>query len=268
MTRREFTAALAALPAALRATDAQGETLQEKGKRVINQCIQGLGGDAFRQMPGHLEIGRAFRFYDDKLTGLFPAKIYTKYVEPQPGNALREVQRQVLGKKDDESVILTGTEGWDITYKGAEAVTRENLDKFRETLLTDIFYILRARVDEPNTTFFSNGSDVIDNQPTEIVDYYDADNRSVKVWINSTTWLPVRQLVKRWDPLIKDRRDEFTRFTKYRDAGNGVMWPHEIQRDRDGEKTYQLISDKVTVEVFNDSMFELPPNVKILKNVK
>ncbi len=232
MTRREFTAAVLALPATLHAA----ETLQEKGKRVINQCIQGLGGDAFRQMPGHLEVGRAYRFYNDTITGLFPAKIYTKYLEPQPGNALREVQRQELGKKGDEAVILTGTEGWDITYKGAEAVTQENLDKFREILLTDIFYILRVRLDEPNTTFFSNGADVIDNQPTEIVDYYDTDNRSVKVWINSTTWLPVRQLVKRWDPLIKDRRDEFTRFTKYRDAGNGVMWPHEVQRDRDGER--------------------------------
>jgi hypothetical protein len=261
MTRREFTAAVLALPAGLRAA----ETLQEKGKRVMNQCIQGLGGDAFRQMPGRLEVGRSFRFYNDTLTGLFPAKIYTKYLESQPGNALREVQRQELGKKGDEAVILTATSGWDITYKGAEAVTQENLDKFREILLTDIFYILRVRLDEPNTTFFSNGADVIDNQPTEIVDYYDADNRSVKVWINSTTWLPVRQLVKRWDPLIKDRRDEFTRFTKYRDAGNGVMWPHEIQRDRDGEKTYQLISDRVTIGVFNDSMFELPPNVKILK---
>jgi hypothetical protein len=262
MTRRHFAASLSLLPAGLRAA----ETQQERGKRIIEQCIQGLGGDAFRQLAGLLETGRAYRFYNDQIAGLSPAKIYTKYLPARPGGpAIREMQRQVLGKKDDESIILTGTEGWDVTYRGAEPIPEENIARFRDTLLTDIFYILRERLDEPNMSLFARGADVVENQPVEIVDYYDGDNRNVTVWIHSSTWLPVRQLVKRWDPLIKDRRDEYTRFTKYRDAGSGVMWPHEIQRDRDGEKMYQLISDSVAVGVFNDSMFVLPPGVKILK---
>jgi hypothetical protein len=259
MTRRRFTTALALLPVAARAA----ETQQEKGRHVIDKCIDALGGDAFRQMPGHLQTGRAYRFYNDQISGLAPAKISTKYLEPGP--PMREVQRQVLGKKDDEVVILSATEAWDITYRGAEAIPAERLDQFHETVLTDIFYILRCRLGEPNMSLFSRGADIVENQPTEAVDYYDADNRNVTVWIHSSTWLPVRQLVKRWDPLIKDRREEMTRFTKYRDAGNGVMWPHEIQRDRDDEKTYQLISDSVKVSAFADSLFTLPPNVKILK---
>lgn len=259
MTRRDFTTALALLPVAAHAA----ETLQERGRRVIDRCVDALGGDAFRQMPGHLQTGRAYRFYNDQIAGLAPAKIYTKYLEP--GVAMREIQRQELGKKDDESVILTATEGWDITYRGAEPIPTERLDQFHETVITDIFYILRCRLDEPNMSLFSRGADIVENQPTEVVDYYDADNRNVTFWIHSTTWLPVRQLVKRWDPLIKDRREEMTRFTKYRDAGNGVMWPHEIQRDRDDEKSYQLISDSVKAGAFPDSMFTLPPNVKVLK---
>jgi hypothetical protein len=266
MTRRRFTAALALLPAGTGAA----ETQQEQGRRIIDQCIEALGGDAFRQMPGHLQTGRAYRFYADKLTGLAPARIYTKYLDTAQGDAsagktLREVQRQVLGKHDDEALILTATEGWDVTYRGAEAVPAERVDQFREFTLTDIFYILRARLDEPNMSLFSRGEDIVDNRPTEIVDYYDADNRNVTVWIHSSTWLPVQQLVKRWDPLINDRRDEITSFTKYRDAGNGVKWPHEFQRQRDGEKTYQLISDSVKVGAFNDSLFKLPPGVKILQ---
>ena len=260
MTRRRFTASLAILPATLRAAESQ----QERGRRVIGQCLQALGGDAFRQMPGHLQKGKAYSFYNNVITGLSPAKIYTKYLEAVPG-PLRQLQRQVLGKNDDETVLLSGNEGWDVTYRGAEAIPADKIDRFRETTLTDIFYILRARMDEPNMSLFSRGADVVENQPTEIVDYYDADNRQVTVWIHSTTWMPVRQLVKRWDPLIKDRRDELTHFTKYREAGNGVMWPHEIQRERDGEKIYQLSSDSVKVGVFADSMFSLPPNTKILK---
>jgi hypothetical protein len=264
MTRRQFTTAAALLPSALGAA----ETSQEHGRRVIDKCIDALGGDAFRNMPGHLQIGRAYRFYNDQLSGLSPAKIYTKYLETPQGEGtkmLREVQRQVLGKNDDEAVILTASEGWDVTYRGAEPIPVERVDQFREIALTDIFYILRTRLAEPNMSLFSRGADVVENQPVEAVDYYDADNRNVTFWIHSSTWLPVRQLVRRWDPLIKDRRNEMTRFTKYHDAGNGVMWPATIQRDRDDEKTYQLFSDSVKVGVFNDSMFKLPPGVKILK---
>jgi len=259
MTRRQFSAAFALIPAGLHAA----ETQQERGKRVIDQCIQALGGDAFRQMPGNLQTGHAYRFYEDKIAGLAPAKIYTKYLET--GQPLRELQRQVLGKNDDEAVILTNSDCWDVTYRGADPIPAERVDEFRELTLTNIFYILRARLNEPNMSLFSRGAEVVENRPTEVVDYYDADNRKVTVWIHSSSWMPVRQLVKRWDPLIKDRRDEMTHFTKYRDAGNGVMWPHEIQRDRDGEKVYQLISDSVRVGAFNDSLFQLAPNVKILK---
>jgi hypothetical protein len=264
MTRRRFTAALAMLPAGLRAA----ETSQEHGRRVIDKCINGLGGETFRQMPGHLETGQAYRFYNNDITGLEPAKIYTKYLATPQGTGdktLRELQRQVLGKKDDEAIILNATEGWDITYRGAEVIPATTIDQYREHLLTDVFYILRTRMEEPNISFFSQGADVVENQPTEIVDFYDADNRHVTIWIHSSTGLPVRQLVKRWDPLIKDRREEMTHYTKYRDAGNGVMWPHQIQRDRDGEKTYQLISDSVVVGSYPDTMFQLPSGVKILK---
>jgi hypothetical protein len=263
MTRRQFsTAALALLPGSLR-----GETQQERANRVIKQTIQALGGDAFRQMPGRVETGRAFSFYEDKVAGLSPAKIYTKYLpeDSDKDRPLREVQRGVYGKKEEEAVILTPPDGWDVTYRGAQPLPAERIAQFVETVRYDTLYILRARLDEPNVSFDSRGSDVVENQPVEVLDFYDAENRNVRMWIHSSTRLPVRQLVKRWDPLIKDRREEITRYTKYRDAGNGVMWPFAIQRERDGEKTSQLFSDSVKVGPLEDSLFKLPPGVVMLK---
>ena len=57
-----------------------------------------------------------------------------------------------------------------------------------------------------------------------------------------------------------------TRYSKYRQVGNGVLWPYDTERERDGEKIFELYSEKVTVgDDLNDSMFALPPGVKILK---
>jgi hypothetical protein len=87
----------------------------------------------------------------------------------------------------------------------------------------------------------------------------------VTVWIHQDTHLPVKQRFKRWDPVINEQREEVTRYTKYREAGNGVMWPHDTQRERDKEKIFELYSDKVTIGGnLPDSMFELPPGVTVL----
>jgi hypothetical protein len=260
LTRRQFAASMAVFSPGLYA-----QTQQERARQVIDRTIDALGGDAFRQMPGRLETGRAVSFYADEISGLSPAKIYTRYLPAEPGRVLRMVQRQVLGKKDDETILLSAEEGWDITYRGARALTEDRLAQFRESVLLDVFYILRARLDEQHVSFFSRGTDVVENQPVHIIDFYDADNRSTTIWIHSSTYLPTRQLVNRWDASIKDRTEDITRFTKYRDAGNGVMWPFAVQRERDGEKTFQLFSDSVKTGPQDENLFKLPPGIPVLK---
>jgi hypothetical protein len=75
----------------------------------------------------------------------------------------------------------------------------------------------------------------------------------------------VRQRFYRWDPVIDDRREEVTHYTKYRDIGNRVMWPYATERDRDTEKIYQMYSDRVTAgDALSDSLFQLPGGIKLL----
>ena len=72
----------------------------------------------------------------------------------------------------------------------------------------------------------------------------------------------------RRDPETKLQIEEVTRFAKYRDVG-GVMWPYDIQRERNGEKIYQMYSDSVAINRdLKDDLFTLPSNMKILKKQK
>ena len=260
MTRRNFVS-LAVTATALRA-----ETPQERAKKIVAETIHALGGDAFRNLQSRTENGRAYSFYREQLSGLSIAKIYTKYLDKPDGAGLRVAQRQAFGKKEDNFVILTGTDAWDITYRGAKPLPQERVDQFKRSNLNDIFYILRTRLDEPGLAIDAKGHDVVENLPVEKLEFNDAENRTLTVWIHSSTLLPVKQSFKRWDPTINDRREEVTRYTKYRNTGNGVMWPFDTQRERDKEKLFELYSDKVTIgQDMPASMFELPPGVTILK---
>ena len=106
---------------------------------------------------------------------------------------------KISGKKQDYGVLFTEKEGWDITFRGARPLPTETFDRYKETTLRDVFYILRVRLHEAGMTFESRGADVLENSPVEIVDITDADNRVTTVYFHQITKLPVRQVFYRRD---------------------------------------------------------------------
>ena len=52
---------------------------QERGKRVVNECLDALGGQRYLDMQNREVAGRAYSFYREKLSGLGIAKIYTRF---------------------------------------------------------------------------------------------------------------------------------------------------------------------------------------------
>jgi hypothetical protein len=248
------------------------ETNQDRGKRVISEALAALGGDHFLGMQDRVEFGRAYSFYRNQLSGLSFAKIYTRYLtrpEPPLAGFFGVRERENFGKKEDSSVLFTENEGYDITFRGAHPIPSDQYERFRETTLRNIFYIIRQRLGEPGMTIESRGSDVIDNQPVEMVDIADNDNRVVTVYFQLSTKLPVRQVTGRRDPKTKELNEEVTVYTKYRDVGGGVMWPFTIQRERNGEKLFEIFSESVKInQDLTDNMFTLPSNMKIIGGPK
>ena len=57
---------------------------EQRGKKIIDQAIQALGGDNFLTMEDRIESGRAYSFYNDQISGLSIAKIYTRYITVAP----------------------------------------------------------------------------------------------------------------------------------------------------------------------------------------
>lgn len=247
------------------------ESSADRGKRIIDQAIVALGGNNFLHMADRVESGRAYSFYNDRLSGLSIAKIYTRYLtrpEPPVAGFFGVRERETFGKKEDSAVILTEKEGYNVNFHGAYPLPADQYERFRESTLRNIFYILRQRLGEPGLTFESRGADVVDNQPVELVDIIDNDNRVVSVSFQLSTKLPVRQITIRRDRVTNVPIEEVTLFTKYREE-NGVTWPHTIQRQRNGEKIYEIFADSVKIDVgLTDNLFTLPSNVKVIDGKK
>jgi len=245
------------------------ETAQERGKRVVDEALKALGGEAYLHMQDRIETGRAYSFYRGQLSGLSIAHIYTQYLKPPQKPTPEQVlarERDTFGKQEEDVFIFHEDKGWEITFRGAVELDEERVARWKDSMLRNILYILRARMNEPGLSFYSQGRDFWENRPVEVVEITDAQNLMVTVYFDSATKLPVRQVYKRRNKEYNDFDTEVTLFAKYRDVGGGVQWPFDIRRDRNGEKFFEMFSDAVEINKdLKDSQFELPANVKMRK---
>ena len=224
-----------------------------RARKVIDDAVAALGGDKFLQMEDRIETGRAYSFYRERLSGLSIAKIYTRYLTVAPGKSGEELglrERQAFGKNEDSAIVFREDGGTNVTYRGSKAMPKDDFERYRETMLHNVLYILRQRLQEPGLTFESRGSDVVDHLPVEVVDIIDSANRTTRAYFHQTTKLPVRQTWSRLDPKTKERDEEVTIFDRYREI-QGIQWPQQITRERSGERIYQIFSESV---VFNQDL--------------
>src|SRR5271165_6633896 len=188
---------------------APAEPPAERGKRLVYEALQALGGDAFLHMNDRVESGRAYSFYRQQISGLSAAKIYTRYLAPVPGQVeVRE--RENFGIHEDSGILFTETGGWEITFRGARPLEDERFANYKISTLRNILYILRQRLNEPDMSFYSQGADMFENRPVEIVDITDAAVNTVTVYFDQRTKLPVRQTFRRRNEQFKDFDTEVT----------------------------------------------------------
>ncbi|WP_155121467.1 hypothetical protein [Bryobacter aggregatus] len=255
MTRRFFVAGIA--PAIVRA-----DTIQERGRKLIEEAQAALGGSKFLNMHDRVEKGRAYSYYRERLSGLSVAKFETFYDDSQPG--IKQSDKQVFGKKEDYYVIFEAAgKGWDVGFRGAKPMPSDVVKQWQEGVLRNPMYILRCRTEEKGIIFERRGLEVFENQPVEIVDVTDADNREVAIYLNASTKLPVRGYFKKQNPVDKGWDEQDTRYAKYRES-QGQMWPWAITRSRNGERNLEMYSDEVR---FNSGLsandFKIGPGAKM-----
>jgi hypothetical protein len=260
---RFFLFLLVALPLA-------AQSKQARGKKIVDDALAALGGARFLAMHDREEEGRVYSFYRETLQGLSIARIYTHYVmkpDPPPADFIGVYERQSFGKKkEDNAILFNESGGYRVSYRGASPLPADRVERFRESTMRNVFYILRQRLNEKGLIFDFQSTEVFQNLPVDIVNITDSQNRVTTVYFHHSSKLPVRQAFYHRNAITKEKDEEVTIYAKYRDAGGGVKWPFNIMRERNGEKVYEIFSESVKINVApKPELFTLPTDVKMLK---
>ena len=264
----------AVLAASILAVQAFAQDRQQRGKAIVDTALQALGGANFLAMEDRTETGRVYSFYRERLSGLAKAVVFTRHlVSPdnnKPGDIYvreRTSYGATKGKQKDEEYATFFDEkaGYQITFRGARPIPNETLQRYRDTVSHNIFYILRHRLKEPGMTIEHAGAEVFENNPVDRVLFIDSENNTTEVLFHRSSHFPVYQVFYRRDPKTLERTTEATHFDKFRPAGHGVMWPLVTLRERDGQRIFQMFSDKVEVNTgLTDDLFTLPSTIEVL----
>jgi hypothetical protein len=259
----------AAVPFALLTAALHAQTpAPNKAKALVDQAVKALGGDRFLNMHTRRTNARIYSFFHDRMSGYDIANIYVQYLDDKSVKGLQTREREVLGKHQDYSYLFLADQAFDITFRGARPIPDDRWASYSRSTRNDILYWLRYRYNEPGMQYDYIGNQVLITNHVEVVDITDASDQTIRVYFDYNSKLPVRQSFSWLDPETKEHNDEVTDFDKWRDAGDGIMWPFTIERQRNGYKIYQIFANKVEINAeLPANIFDLPKGAEILKKV-
>ncbi len=259
--------AVVAASVALASPPLEAQSRQEKGKELVYESLEALGGQAFLNVRNVVRTGRAYSFYRADLRGLAVMTIYEKF-EPMRADVgpdwLPVSRREVYTEQGDYYALFVNGKGWEVTFRGARPYPEDRLARYREATRRDFFYWLRYRLEEPGLYFYHKGIEIIDNVPTDAVELADREGESVTVYLRQSDRLPVQQIYTRRDPKTRIPFEEKSVFSKYRRVGE-VMLPWNLRNERDGVKTLELFGRTVTInENLEPDIFMLDSGLSVL----
>ena len=226
------------------------QTRQEKGRLLLEQCLEALGGEKFLQVRDIVQKGRAYAFYRRKVRGLAVMTVYERFgpaKEDAGPEWLPVSRREVYTEKGDYYSLFRNGQGWEVTYQGARPLPSERVSRYRDSEHRNIFFFLRYRLDEPGMYFYYRGTEIVDNVPTEVVEVTDTNSDGITFFLRRSDGLPVQQIYTRRDPKTGVPYEERSLYSKYR-AVKGVKFPWNIRHERDGEKKFELFGRSVEID--------------------
>jgi hypothetical protein len=206
-----------------------------KAKQLLQQGIDALGGSAYLNMRDMTCTGRASQFgHSGELNGF---ETFVNYVEPPTMDRTENLpQRNIID-------VYNGDKGWTLDRGGVSEAAVTDLARFQDNVRKDLFNILKNRIHEDGMIFRYAGLDIVDLHEVDWVEMVDADDRTIRIAFERETHLPLRKIVQTRDPKTRNVTEEIELFSNYHPL-TGIQTPFQIERDRNGQKIYQIFFDK------------------------
>lgn len=219
-----------------------------KARALIDQAIQALGGQAYLNVHDMEQEGRTYSFHHGQPTS--NGVLFWRFLE------YPDKERVEVTKERDVAYLYTGNKGYELTYKGARPVEKNDLEDYIRRRRLSLETVLRVWVNDPGVALFYDGNALAGNLPAQQITLINAKNEAVSLFFDPETHLPIKKTYKWRDPVDRERNVEEEIFDNYRLA-QGVMTPYGFTRYFNGDMQSQRFVTGVHYnEALNPAMFD------------
>ena len=219
---------------------------QTHGRKLVDQMLQALGGQAWLAVTVERLEGKSGTFYKGQ-PNPYEAQ-FEEYLRLQPfGERVVIVSKQgvfIPTTKRDVAEVWTPENGYEITFRGRKELPQKDVDEFQRRRRHSLDTVVRDWLKRPGTLVSFEGSKMDERHLVDMLSILTTDNDVATLTLDQETHLP-RSLAYQWrDPVYKDFNTELERFDDWHEQ-DGIMTPLTITRYHNGDMVGQRFLTKV-----------------------
>jgi hypothetical protein len=246
---------------------AVGESQEQRGRKLLDQMFEALGGDAWVNRHNMRVLGHIGRFYQGAPNGTvidFTAirQFASQSPNQSPGQDRPDAER--VGFLTDKSMILPGKKidvvqiwinntGHEVTYRGNITLPKDQIEDYYRRQDHSIESIYRVWLKTPGVMVLDEGGTMVERRLTERVSILSANNDAVTLDIDVATHLPRRRTFQWRNETFKDYDEDAEEYDDYHTI-QGLPTAFTITRYHNGDMSSQTFYTKVEYDV------DLPPD--------
>ena len=235
------------------------QTQEQRGRKLLDQMLEALGGDAWINRRNLRVVGHLGRFFQGTPNGIVVDFTATRQFasgdrpDAQRIGFLTDKSMILPGKKIDVVQIWINNTGHEVTYKGNITLPKDQVEDFYRRQDHSIESIYRVWLKAPGVVVIHEGSTMVERRLTERVTILSDNNDAVTVDIDAQTHLPRRRTFVWRNTTFKDKDEDAEEYDDYHTI-QGLPTAFTISRYHDGDLASQTFYTKVEYDV------DLPPD--------
>lgn len=222
-----------------------------KGKQILTDLINGLGGPGYTQVrESQCEGRRALFGHNGALTGYidfvddrrYPDKARTEFISKGRNTILASLIGIDGLDFAHGGIVITlynGDHGWTYDRSGVNEIPAAAIGDFQEQVKKSIDNLLRFRLNEEGMSVRFGGSDTVDLKQVDWVELVDREQRTFRLAVDRSTHLLVRGVVVTKDEETQQINEEVVIYTNYQ-LRDSVWVPLQVSRELNGRRTSQF----------------------------
>ena len=222
----------------------KGETEEQKGKRLLDEMVVALGGDAWMNKKTMYREGQTAAFFRGEPTGsvveFVEYKRFGTSTSPELARDEFKSWRGVItpGKKKDVVHIWTADNGYEVTYKGQTVLPEKQVADYLRRRAHSLEEVMHNWVKQPGVIIVAEGAGMRDRRPVDKVTIMSAKNDSVTIEIDQETHLPLQRSFQWRNEQFKDYDMDEEVYGDWR-LFDGVQTPMNMTNYRNGDMAAQ-----------------------------